>query len=547
MGFRTAAITWEFQRRPIIALAAFAAYMLIVGLARSIIVGTPETPIQLDPPDGRAALIIAPFSITFMYFLAVFSFGLSGDLAGRPSIFPQRLFALPVPTAALAGWPLLYGTASMVSLWLLTAGFARLLWGVEVPVIWPAVLAAAFLAWTQVFTWMSYGLPGLRVIVTVLWLAALDAIVIVAFYLEVAELVLVAFLAPQVPLAYLAARAVVARARRGEVADWRHPFTRLPRIAEAWPRRRSHFRSAGHAQAWFEWRRHGRSLPSLVAMVIPFELALIFFPGNGSPRFVFYTLVAVLITPPLMAGFVASSVSKANPYARDYLGLTPFMATRPISSAAFVAARLRMALRSVLAAWLVVAVAIPVALAMSGTWPAFSAELSEFIDYVGTPRSIAIALLVAWVLVSSTWKRTMQSLYIGLTGRDWLIKANVLLTLAFAVVILPLLEWIDRSRAVQGAIWDALPWVPPLLVVTKMSLAAWIVTRLQASRVLSDRALVIAAACWTATVLVLYAALAWLMDTPFIPRYLIASIAILQVPLVRLAAAPLAFAWNRHR
>ena len=49
-------------------------------------------------------------------------------------------------------------------------------WGVDVPLIWPALLAAVFLAWTQVLTWMPYGFRGLRVVVTVLWLAALDAV-----------------------------------------------------------------------------------------------------------------------------------------------------------------------------------------------------------------------------------------------------------------------------------------------------------------------------------------------------------------------------------
>ena len=59
-------------------------------------------------------------SATFFYFLAVFSFGLSGDLAARQSIYPARMFTLPVTTAALAGWPMLYGTAAMASLWLAT-------------------------------------------------------------------------------------------------------------------------------------------------------------------------------------------------------------------------------------------------------------------------------------------------------------------------------------------------------------------------------------------------------------------------------------------
>ena len=130
-------------------------------------------------------------------------------------------------------------------------------------VVWPGLLAASLLAWTQALTWMPYPLPGMRVIVTVLWLTALDAIVFMALEFKVSEAVMVAFLAPQLPLAYLAARFAVARGRRGDVPDWRGLPARLARIAGLPARRRSHFHSAARAQAWFEWRRHGRSLPAL--------------------------------------------------------------------------------------------------------------------------------------------------------------------------------------------------------------------------------------------------------------------------------------------
>jgi len=75
---------------------------------------------------------------------------------------------------------MLYGTAAMAILWF---GMRLLaLWpsDVDVPVFWPALLAASLLAWTQALTWMSYPFRGLRVIVTVLWLAAIDTVVMIA-------------------------------------------------------------------------------------------------------------------------------------------------------------------------------------------------------------------------------------------------------------------------------------------------------------------------------------------------------------------------------
>ena len=136
--------------------------MLVLGLIKLSILGPDST--TLDLGDGYAAFALVPFSVTFMYFMAVFSFGLAGDLAARQSIYPPRMFTLPVTTAALAGWPMLYGTAAMAMLWLVMRILARWPWQMELPVVWPGFLGAVVLAWTQVFMWMPYGLRGLRVI-----------------------------------------------------------------------------------------------------------------------------------------------------------------------------------------------------------------------------------------------------------------------------------------------------------------------------------------------------------------------------------------------
>lgn len=538
------AIAWEFRRPHRWALVALATCLLVTGAGKLLILG--KVPIRLDPPDGVAAVGLVPFTAAFFYLLAVFSYGLAGDLAGRPSIYPKRLFALPVTTAALAGWPMLYGTIAMVSLWLATALLARWPWGVALPFVWPALLAAVFLAWTQVLTWMPYGLPGLRVIATVLCLAALDAIVIVAVHFEAPEWLMVAFLAPQLPVAYLAARAAVARARRGDVPDWRGVFTRRGNSPGSQPRRRD-FTSPARAQLWLEWRRHGLSLPAMVAILLPFELALLFTVTTGTPAFVFVVLLGVVLTPPFMAGFVAATASRANPYVRDSYGLAPFMATRPLTSAALIAAKLKVTLWSTLAAWLLVFVAVPIGLALSDTLKIVTESARWFIDTVGTPRAIVVALLLFAGLFASTWKRLVQSLYIGLTGREWVVKSSVLLALSFLVVIGPLVQWIIDNGSVQAALWDAVPAILMTLLGAKMSAAVWIAVRLHASRLLSDRALVVGAACWLAAVLALYLVLVWLADTPLVPRYLLALVAILAVPLARLSAAPLALAWNRHR
>jgi hypothetical protein len=539
-----AAFAWEFRRHHRRGLAVLAVYLTILATIKVVILASGRT-VHLDSAESFAAVVSVPITSTFMYFLAVFSFGLSGDLSARQSMYPARLFTLPVTTGALAGWPMLYGTAAMAMLWLAMRLLAMWPSDVAVPVIWPALLAASLLAWTQALTWMPYALPGLRVIATVLWLTAIDTIVLLALHYKAREIVMLAILAPHVPLAYLVARHAVARGRRGDVPDWPGLPARPARIADALLRRHDHFSSPAGAHAWFEWRRHGRSLPALVGILLPFELGLLFVVGD-TPALVFDTLLGVLLTPPFMAGFVAATVSRPDPRGRDSYGVSPFVATRPLSNASLIAAPLKVTIWSTAAAWLLVLVAIPLALILSGTWPVMLERARQTRDVFGTPRAIAIALIGCSGLILWTWKRLVQSLYIGLTGREWLIKGNVFLTLSFLSLVGPLI-WIGRHYGAFGAIWDALPWIFAVLVAVKMSSAAWIAARLYRGRLVSDRALVTGAACWCIGVFALYGVLVWFVDTPLVAHYVLMLIAILAMPLARVSAAPLALAWNRHR
>ena len=539
------AIGWEFRRRHIWPLMAMGFYVLVLAAIKLLILGQ-MMPITIIPPDGRAAAVIAPLSWTYFYYVAVFSFGLSGDLAARQSIFPARMFALPVPTRTLVLGPMLYGTATVASLFLATALMARWPWEIDIRLISPALLAAVFLAWTQALMWMPYGLPGMRVIVTVLWLVALDAAVLLAIHFKVSEPVMVAILAPQLPLAYLVARVAVARARRGDVPDWRAVFARLWTVPKVRSRPRSPFPSRDAAQAWFEWRRHGRSLPVFMAILLPFELALLWI-ARDAPPLVLEILLGVLLTPSVMAAFAGTTVSKANPHARDSYGLTAFIATRPLTSAALIAARLRIAMWSTLAAWLLVLVAVPLALVLSGTWPMMVGRGSRVIEVLGMPRAVVLALLVIAGLMASTWKQLVQSLYIGLTGREWLIRSSVIGALVLIVCIGPVAQWIADHKRAQGALWEALPSILAVLVGLKMLAAASIAVRLQHSGLLRDGTLVAGAASWVAAVFALYGVFAWLVSGPLIPRHFLLLVAILAIPFARLFAAPLALAWNRHR
>ena len=163
------------------------------------------------------------------------------------------------------------------------------------------------------------------------------------------------------------------------------------------------------------------------------------------------------------------------------------------------------------------------------------------------PRAIAILLLAVAALLASTWKQLVQSLYIGMSGREWVVKASVFVALTFLAVVLPLAVWISRSRRAMAVLWNNFALIAAVLVCFKLSAAVWIAMRLHDKRLLSDRTLVIGALCWDVAVFALYGLLVWIVPLVLIGNHVLALVAILEVPLARLAAAPLALAWNRHR
>ena len=525
------AIGGEFHRH-LWALAAYAVFLLSLGPIIPAVFGADAT-IQLVPPDGLGALLVVPLSFAFFYYLAVFSYGLSGDLAGRASIFPRRLFTLPVTTLAIAAWPMLYGVSVMLVMWSIFVSVARVRWGANLPLLWPGLLAAVILAWTQALTWMPYGLPGMRIVMATMLLVALDTVIIVAAYLQASEAVMVALLAPQLPLAYWVATIAVARARRGDVPDWQPAMARRSSGSRALPP----FRSPAAALRWFEWRQYGWSLPAMVLLVVPFELGLLWVPVVVTPRFLFGVILGVLITPPVMAGFVAITIRKDTTTAN----------VLPMSTVQLVHAKLTTAAASTVVAWLLVLTLLAAALAWSRTWELMVDRLQVFSSYVGASRAVVAALLIVTGLVASTWKRLVQSLYSGLSGYIWITRLTSFSTLLAVMSIGPLLEWISESGRARLFLWDHWRTMLAVLVTIKMTAAAWIIHRLSLTRLVSDRTLVGSAAAWTTQVVTLYVVLVWFGDSQFLPAHVFAMIAMLSVPLARLGAAPLALAWNRHR
>jgi hypothetical protein len=534
-----AAFAWELWYRQQRILLALAVYLIALTVIRLVI--ERDGVMRFESSLTFPFLVIVPMAAAFTFFLALFTFGLSGDLAARESMYPRRMFTLPVTSSALTGWPMLYGTITMAALWFAVRALAVWPSDLEMPWFWPALFAASVLAWTQALTWLAYPLRGLRVISAVAVLLSIDVVVITAFETKASEGVMLALLAPLIPLAYVTARVAVTRARSGEVPDWRSLFAWMPRSSAA---AREPFASPARAQFWLEWKQYGRSLPLLVAIVLPFEVGLLFlFPDT--PSIVFWTVVAILFTPAFISVFVAMSVAKSGSEASG--GIAPFLGARPMSTAGMIGTKLTVTTWSTIVTWLVLLSGLAAGLKWSGAG-ALAADLFRDTEAIfGLQRTVVLACLAVALPMLSGWKHLVQSLCVGMSGRAWLIKGSGFLALWLATFAIPIGDWILNSKGVMAKLLFALPSILAILVACKLLAAGWIVIRLQDARLLDGRELILGAILWNAGVLALFALLRWIFPSLLVRSDLLLLFATLMVPLARLSAAPLALAWNRHR
>jgi hypothetical protein len=280
---------------------------------------------------------------------------------------------------------------------------------------------------------------------------------------------------------------------------------------------------------------YGRTLPALVATLLPFELSM-FWIYRDIQNIVLFMVALTLVTPPFMAAFVAPAASAA---------MTPFIARRPVSGASLIGAKLKTALASTAAAWTMVLLAMPLALFLSGAMEMAMRPMHLLIDVFGAPRVWLLISLGVVALIASTWKQLVQSLCIGMSGRPWLVKGSVFVRLSAILVLGPAATWIVRDAHRFTVAWNAIPAVVAALAGVKVVAAAIVIARLRRRQLFTDRELLLAVAAWDLAVFGLFALLAWSVPGLLVSGAFLLGGSILAVPLVRLAAAPLAIVDKR--
>ncbi|HET6575996.1 MAG TPA: hypothetical protein VFG68_20515 [Fimbriiglobus sp.] len=535
------ALAWPVWRRHRWGLTAVLAS--VVAAATGVTVANAV----LEPTQAMSTRIIAslPLLMCACYLASVFAYGFEADVAAAGTCFPARQFTLPVRTAELAGWPILTGAAAAALLWLVVAGILFRQSDIDVPLLWPALLAAAQLVWMQALLWWPFGLPLARPLVGML-VGHLPATgVMLAQNLDAPPWVLSTYLGGALVVGAAAAYAGVIRARHGTVPSWDWVF-RVGRAVSIRRRERGAFASATRAQVWFECRRRGFMLPLLVVIMLPLFLLPLFLDEHDPPRLV-RSLGLALAAPVFLAGMAGAAVGKHNPWARDHYSLPSFIATRPLTTTQMVAAKLRGAERTALIAWAVAAVLIAAAVFLSGADEPLGEMGRAWLAGRPAAEVAATVAAVAAVLVLMTWRRMAENLLIGLTGREWLIKGSVFagVFVLFGLILFGL--WFLIHPEYHHYVPELLPWLLATAVGLKFAAAVAAVRGLRRKRLVADRTLATLAGVWVAVYAALFGLFARVVPGEVVATSTLAMAIVVLMPLARVSALPLALDWNRHR
>jgi hypothetical protein len=487
--------------------------------------------------------------VPFLYLLAVLSYCSQADLAATRSCFPARMFTLPVPTAFLVGWPMLFGSIMLIAAWIAIALCILLPSGIRAPLVWPACLAATLLAWLQALLWRPSRLPYMRLgLIPIALLTHAAAAIGGIAEQVVSPAQLVSLLGASSFAAYGLAWHGVMRARVGETPTWPWPRNWLMSFPSGSGERRR-FESPLEAQTWFERRRHRIATCAWNGILLFYLAAPLWFALSVLLPTREITLPTALASElamiPLFACLVGPSLGAIDPW--DKSRISAFFATRPVSCSTLVGIKFQAALWLALSFWCLALVVIPLVVNAAGRTAEVLQWGQQLWQACPPEKAATIVALSTLTLVVLTWSQIAGGLWIGLTGRKWVVSVSILVGLPLFYGSLGLAYAILKYPQAQRTFWGLCPWIAGAAALSKMMVMVWICRALRRRDLVSPRALRRFLGLWWADVGALIAVLMWLVPPGNVSFSVLTSAVILFVPFNRLGLAPLALAWNRHR
>lgn len=557
------ALAWEIYRPQRGAFLALAAVMLLCAGYRWFVPGMGAMVGWF--PDCCFLLLGLSLAAAFVLFKFTES-----ERRERFTGFPSRLFTLPVRTIWLLTWPMFFGAATVVLIYL---GWAGLVLRADKPGHFPLGFPSLYLATGmicfQAVVWSFARIPILRLIVLGLWGTALTTSWL-AFSplmgkaqvgLTLAEELHVSVRTAQSVLllsasvaAYGIALWSVSRQRHGAKLRFSMPRMALVSLALRARKPATPFESPRAAQFWFEWRRNGMILPAIVGVLLLLIVAPFFalrpFLGRADSEAAFTTLAWILVLPFALAFIIGQGFGKTNFWGQGLgkeLGVPPFLAVRPLTAADWLGVKLRVAALSAVLTWSIIALVVVV-------WLITCCDLGQFVPLVlalppyvwlgALAAPLSLLLLLATLL---TWRLLIANIYLGVLGNRALFNAAFCLVFLMMFSPIPILGWCssnpDKAKDLL-VLMPYLQWGLTAVVALKFGLALRFFLKAAKRRLVSTIGALgyFSVWIWGTELLLLLVLLAPVTDSP---ARVLGLMALLVLPLGRISFAPLVFARSR--
>jgi hypothetical protein len=552
------AIAWQLWTRHrwgiVTALATFAAMLAAAPLL---------------PLVARVVASSIVLALVIAYFMNILLF--TDSIGSLESGYPRRMYALPVSSRTLVGWPMLYGGAVVALLWVAGACLVYRPSGFQTPVLLPALGLAALLVWLQAFAWLPIRNPFLRLALPLSFLPLLLALPVWMVWLwQRAPLqeamgeqslekatreallslttnpVALTLLAAYIATAYVVACVAIASDRRGDT--WQVLPRRIPQAFFSHPalRWRRPFRSPAEAQFWYEWDCHGLVIPVACGVLLLLMSGVTYVRhgvGFAIPLTMFLNIQVAT------AGIMSLSLGRPRPFWVKSNAFITFLATRPMCSGAMVAAKLRMTALSLSLMFAITVVEIAIWVVATG-YTEEACELGRFF-LAALPgwRAGAVLGLGAVTLPAFTWALATGGFPLVLAGRNWVLLSFNLAAMACAVGLgAAVIGW-THHPAYHSRVLAVAPWLVLAATVIKLTVASLAFRACLRRGLITRRSMIAIVAFTLALAACAFALVALLLEARLlsVPMSLLQLGILMLVPFGRLALAPLALEWNRHR
>ncbi len=532
------AIGWSLWAKNRGLFLAFGLYLVVASVAAQWL------PVREYPVV--ATLLMIPTAPLVTMFVVIFTMPeIVPTSKSRREGFPARMFTLPITTAGLVGWPMLWGSATVVLTWFALAGLVLRPCGFDAPLLLPAASLVAALAFFQAVAWAPFGPMIVRAPVVV---ALAPAMALAPFWAVemwgLSRALYGVFLSAYIAAAFVVAKAGVARDRRGDTSA---TLTRaLDWLADRVRRPNRPFGSADRAQLWFEWRGSGYVYPSFAGLMLVLCMVVAGFLGTPDTGIATLSLTMIVFFMGLMSALVGGALAKTHFQARES-GISAFTLARPMSSGGLVAAKLKAAALSAIAGWVLVFLIVPPCFLLMGYGGPLATLWSQVLPAQPVVKTLLVAPVAVAALVLLTWRGLVGGLAVGLAARVWIAVLNVAAIYISVGAAIAIASWLQSNPEKQRPFVEALPWFLGIALTVKGLLAGWVLTAAVRRGHISSRTLRAGGVLWLLTGLALIALLWSLLPAANRSVALLVPAAFLSLPLTRLAAAPLALDLQRHR